>query len=177
MNKNLAVFLFALCPLIPAASRFAYGIRKIINKIDPSESGRYIELVCLSASATVFLIVLHGLFPSISVSLGIYIYLSALSYLLLKSIEVFTLKERSFLPIPVFIPILLVFSGIREIIGFGTISVPVPTGLLIVSLLPDFQSYGLGFLGTAGGALILLGLFAWFVKFLSRRITTFKRNA
>ena len=70
MKKNTAVFLFALCPLIPAASRLAYGIvlgfeliwifligivfREIVRKIDAGKASPYVELACIAGSATIF---------------------------------------------------------------------------------------------------------------------------
>ena len=191
MKKNSLIFLFALCPLIPAASHFAYGLvlsadiawlflsgllfSELVKKIAPGEAGPYIELVCLGASATVFLLVLQGIFPVLSVSLGLYVYITAFSYVLLSSIDSFSLHDRKFLPVVPFIPVLLVFSLCREILGFGTVSLPLPSGMLEITVVPGFAEYGIGFWGTAGGALILLGIFSWLAKYLRRTAASKKR--
>ncbi len=192
MKKHTIVFLFALCPLIPAASRFSYGLilcfaliwlflsgllfRELIKKIVPDDAGFYLELVCIAASATVFYQVLEAVFPVLAVSLGLYIFISSFSYLVITSIDRFSADKESFLPIVSFFPILLVFSLIREIFGFGTISFPVPSGFIEFTVLPYFEQYGLGFWGTAGGALILIGIFSWLVKYVNRRASIVKRN-
>ena len=193
MNKNIAVFLFALCPLIPAASQFSYGIilsfsllwlfftgilmKKLIVKIAPANTAPYIELVGIAGFSTIFFLVLQGFYPVLAVSLGLYIYISSFSYVLLSSIASFPPQTQASLSIMPFIPILLGFSLLREILGFGTVSVPIPSGSLAFIVLPDFNSYGLGFWGTAGGALILLGIFAWFVQFLNRKKEIIQRNS
>jgi len=193
MKKNSLIFLFALCPLIPAASHLAYGIilavdlawlflsgllfSELVKKIAPGEAGPYIELVCLGASATVFFLVFQGLFPVLSVSLGLYLYIVAFTYVLLSSIDSFSLHDRNFLPVVPFIPILLLFSLVRELLGFGTVSLPTRTGLLEIRVLPGFADYGIGFWGTAGGALILLGIFSWLAKYLRRKAASTKRNS
>ncbi len=193
MKKNAIIFLFALCPLIPVASHLAYGIilaadliwlffsglliSELVKKISPGEAGPYIELTCLGASASIFFLVLQGLFPILSVSLGLYVYIVAFSYVLLSSIDSFSFHDWNFLPIVPFIPVLLLFSLVRELLGFGTISIPVRTGLFELRVLGEFAEYGIGFWGTAGGALILLGIFSWLAKYLRRKATTTKRNS
>jgi len=193
MKKNTAVFLFALCPLIPVASRLAYGIilgfeliwifligvvfREIVRKIKTGKASTYIELVCIAGSATVFSFILQWFSPTLFISLGLYIYLTAFSYLLLLSIDFFSIEKNNFLPVVPFIPFLIFFSCLREILGTGTISLPVPNGILEISILPFFNLYGISFWGTSGGALILLGIFGWASKYLHRRISNFRRSA
>ena len=193
MKKNAVVFLFALCPLVPATARFAYGIilclatcwyfftgilfRTLVKKINVGEAGPYIELVCLASSATLFYLVLQGFFPILSVSLGLYVFISAFSYLLLIGIESFSTDTVSTNPLIPFIPVLVFFSAIREILGFGTLSIPVPAGLHEIVIFHEFATWGLGFWSTSGGALILLGFLAWFFKYVNRRISSFRRNA
>lgn len=185
MKKNTIVFLIALCPLIPAASRFSYGLvlcfaliwlfvsgvifRELIKLIVPGESWLFFELVCLGGSASVFFLVLQGFYPILSLSLDIYIYFIAFSLVLVTSIERFSTSSQSFIPILYFCPMLLLFSVLREILGFGTISVPVASGFIEFSVLPYFEKYGLGFWGTNGGALILIGIFAWIVMVLNKK--------
>jgi Na+-translocating ferredoxin:NAD+ oxidoreductase RnfE subunit len=193
MKKNSAVFLFALCPLIPAASRLAYGIvlgfeliwifligivfREIVRKMNAAKASPYIELACIAGSATIFSFILQWFSPTIFISLGLYAYLTAFSYLLLLSIDYFSIEKNNFLPVVPFIPFVIVFSCLREILGTGTISLPYPKGILEITVLPFFSSFGLSFWGTSGGALILLGIFGWASKYLNRRISNFRRSA
>lgn len=193
MKKNTAVLLLALCPLVPAASRLAYGIilslsivwlfllgiffREVVRKIDAGKAGPYIELSCLAGSATVFTLLLQIFFPVLYVSLGFYVYLSAFSCVLLASIDLFSARDLKYLPVLPFIPLLLFFSCVRELLGNGTISVPVFTGILELTVFPEFSYWGLGFWGTSGGAIILLGIFTWLAKFIQRRVSSHRRNA
>jgi Na+-translocating ferredoxin:NAD+ oxidoreductase RnfE subunit len=191
-NKSI-VFLFALCPLVPAASRFAYGlilafafiayflfgllIRELVRKFNLGEASPYVELVCLAGIATGYYLSLQSFFPILAVSLGLYVFLSAFSYLLLVSVDYFSTKSRAFMPIIPFIPFILVFSLFRELLGSGSVSFPVASGLYEIPVLPYFDGIGLGFWGTSGGALILLGAFAWLLRFIGRRVSSLRRNA
>jgi len=193
MKRNPVVFLFSLCPLIPAASRLAYGLilgiallwyflsglifREMIRKMQPGDSGPFLELICLAGSATLYQTALQFLFPVLSVSLFLYVYLSALSYLLLLSIDSFPVPAGQFIPVVAFVPLLILFSAFREFMGSGTISLPVPGGLHEILVFPGFSDWGLAFWGTAGGALILLGIMAAIAKLVRRRLAGFRRNA
>lgn len=190
MKKNTVSFLFALCPLVPAASRFGYGIilcltmiwlfitglllRELVKKIDPDGGSSYIELACVGGSATFFFLVLQGLFPILSISLGLYVYLCAFSFLILTSVDSFSMQSSTELPLVSFIPVLLILSAVRELFSYGTLSVPVPNGLFEIALIPNYASLSIGFWGTAGGSLILLGGSVWLIQFLRRRSATFR---
>lgn len=193
MKKNAVLFLFALCPLVPATGRFAYGIviavaffflylcgigfRNLVSRFAPGPDSLYIELVCLAAAATVFQLILRGLSPVLAASLELSIFLTAFSCILLVSIDHFSPETESFMPVVSFIPLVLVFSAVRELAGFGTISIPTAKGLAVFSALPVQGSAGFAFLGTAGGALILLGVLAWITKYLNRRKQSAERKA
>ena len=184
MKRHSVVFLLALCPLIPAAVRLGYGLilcaafiwlflagllfREVVRKINPGEAGPYIELVCIGAAATLFNLVFQWLFPVLFVSLSFYVYLTAFSFILLVSIDFGSLKKRTLNPVLPFIPLLLAFSAIRELLGYGTLSLPTREGLAEIAVLPSFSLYGLGFWGTAGGAFILLGIIAWVFRLIQR---------
>lgn len=192
MKKRPAIFLFALCPLVPAASRLSYGLilslamlwmlawgfvfREIVRRMNAGRAGLYIEFTCLAGSATVFTMLLQLFSPVLALALGFYVFLAAFSGILLVSIDFFSVKGKSFLPVLPFIPFLVVFSCIREIAGTGTISFPSPDGITELNVIPAFDTYGLGFWGTSCGALILLGIFAWIVKFSRRRIASYRRT-
>lgn len=193
MKKNTVIFLFALCPLVPVSSRLVYALvialalcwyfiagvafRELVRKLDIGTAGPTMELVSLAFSATVYYLLLQWLIPVLSVSLGLYVFVSAFSYLLLLGIDTFSSDSIESVPLMQFIPTLIFFSAIRELLGFGTVSIPSTDGAMIITVLPGFEFYGLGFWRTTGGALILLGIIAWAVKYLHRRITAFRRNA
>lgn len=193
MKKNPVIFLFALCPLVPVSARFGYALvmalalcwyfltgiafRELVKKLDLSSAGPTVELVALAFSATAYYLILRWLIPTLAVSLGLYVFVSAFSYLLLLGIDTFSSESLESIPLLQFVPTLIFFSAIRELLGFGTISLPVPEGLMIVPVLPGFSSYGIRFWGTTGGAFILLGVLAWAAKYFHRRIAAYRRNA
>lgn len=199
MRRTTISFIFALFPLLPVSSRTGYALiisialvfyfaagvlfREYVRWTQTGKPGLWIELTALAAAATLFLIFLSSLFPVIAISLSFYILLSSLSYILLVSIDRFTpgaddsnVTDR-FLPLVTFIPFLLGFSVFRELIGFGTLSLPAAGGLRIFPILPYFNMYGVQFLGTSGGALVLLGMITWLVKYITRRIGNLRRSS
>ncbi len=193
MKNSTAIFLFALCPLVPVSSRFAYALviaiaiswyfvsglafRELVKKLSLASSGPTVELACLAFSATVFHLALQWVSPVLSVTLGLYTFLAAFSYLLLYGIDTFTSGTLESVPLLQFIPTLVLFSAARELLGFGTLSVPTTKGIAFVFALPGFDSYGVGFWASTGGAFILLGILAWAIKYLHRRVSAFRRNS
>jgi Na+-translocating ferredoxin:NAD+ oxidoreductase RnfE subunit len=192
MKKNTAVFLFALCPLVPAASNLAYGIvlaaaciwllcwglifREIVRLINAGNAGPFVELACLAGSATLFNLLLQLFFPVLAISLSLYVYLSAFSCVLLVSIDNYSFNSGKFVPVFPFVPVLLGFSAFRELLGHGTISFPVPSGITHLDVFPAFEYWGIGFWGTSAGALILLGILVYAVTFIDRKASGRKRN-
>lgn len=192
MKKKAAVFLFSLCPLVPAASTLANGIvlsaavvwlfvfglafREIIRRIAAGSAGPYLELTCLAGSATLFNIVLQLFFPLISVSLSLFAYLSAFSCVLLVSIDNYAYNSGKFAPVFGFIPVILCFSAMRELAGQGSVSLPTPSGIARFVVFPAFDRWGIGFWGTSAGALLMLGTLVCAVTFMDRRESAKKRN-
>jgi len=192
MKKNTVVFLFALCPLVPVSARFAYALilalamcwyflsglvfRELARRLEIGAAGLTVELVTLAGSATLYYLCLAFFSPVLSVSLGLYCFVAAFSYLLLLGIDTFISSDTASVPLIPFIPLLVLFSAFREILGYGTLSLPVSSGLLVIPVLPNFSVYGLGFWGTTGGAFILLAFVAWAAKYYQRRAAAFRRN-
>jgi len=182
MKSKLSLFLFSLCPLIPATSRFAYGIilsvallfyygsgllvKELVKRIHTSYFSQIFELAGLAGTAALFSGILSGVYPLLGLSLELYIYLSAFSYLLLTNIASNNHDPDSFSPIILFIPLLVVFSAVREVLGLGTISLPVFSGLYEFVVIPADNAWIIRVLGTGGGALLLAGIFSFVLKVL-----------
>lgn len=183
MKKNNGLFLFSLCPLIPATSHLAYGLiltasilvfyaagllfRELIRRIKPGEAGPAIELLCLAGTAMILSAALEGAYPVIALALKPYLYVSAFSFIVLVSVDSFSLRSRQGPPIVPFIPTLVIFSALREAVGNGTVSLPSPAGIVEFSVLPPGADASIvAFWGTAGGALILAGVFSWLYRVL-----------
>lgn len=187
MKKNNGLFLFSLCPLIPATSRLAYGLvltvvilvfygagllfRELIRRMRPGTAGPAIELLCLACTAMLLTVTLEGLYPIIAIAITPYIYVSAFSFIVLVSVDSFSLRSRQRPPILPFIPTLMVFSALREMVGNGTVSLPSAAGIVEFSLLqPGTDFKIIAFWGTAGGALVLAGVCSWLYRVLVSRI-------
>ncbi len=182
MKRNTGLFLFALCPLIPATAKFSYSLimavalvfffftgllfREIIKRIDGGSSGSLLELACLAGSSSFFVSALHAAYPVLAVTLEMYVYVTAFSFVLLLSVDSFSYRSINVPPVIAFIPIMIGFAAIRELIGCGVISLPTPSGIVE---LPVFERFGFSvvrFWGTTGGALILAGFFTWLFRLL-----------
>lgn len=180
MKKKSTVFVLALCPLLPVSAQFANSliialallvyflsgllIRHIFSRINFEFSTFFFELTALSFSSALFYQILFLVFPLLAISLDLYIFISAISYILLVSIDSYQSKGFSFSPMFQFLPLFLLFSFLREILGKGTISLPTSLGILEFSVIPFFNTIGLGFWSSISGAFILLGFLTWIYK-------------
>lgn len=70
----------------------------------------------------------------------------------------------------------LVFFFCREIIAFGTISIPAPKGLIFLRLFEPHENYGGFFLATIPGTLFSLGVLFVIFAFFNRKILIFRRR-
>ncbi len=190
MKKSSILILFALCPLVPAAGRFAHALilaaavilifsagllfREISRQLNFGRFGPVLEMTALAATASLFSLLLSALFPLLQLTLGIYIFLTAFSYLVLISIDNFSGRDITFFLILPFIPGILFFGLIRELLGFGTISLPHYSGLIEIQVLPAMTGNGIGFWGTSAAALILLALLLALTRFVTRKLAVYK---
>jgi|GEM_PF-239658 len=183
-NKSMTIFMLGLCPLIPAAANFAYGLilactvwilffsgllAGIIT--DALEIGKanqsqqkikyFFVKIFIIAAAAFFNFLLQGLFPIVQGPLQIYIYITGFSYIIVLSLENYYSNVES-LEFPAGYSILiLIISFLREFFAFGTVSLPSSSGFASLKF-PYFSvNPPMRFLGTAAGAFILLGLASW----------------
>lgn len=192
MKRGNVIFLFALFPLVPVSGNLAYAavvslgllwffasglvFRFIVARVDLGTAGPAAELVGLGGAAAIYLQLLRFYSPILALALGFYVFLSAFTFLLLVSIDGFGAGKSHHVPVIRFIPFFIAFSALREILSFGSLSLPVREGLLSFSIPYLGEAYRLGFWGTSGGALILLGTITWLFKFLNRRTSSYRRN-
>lgn len=182
MKRNTGLFLFALCPLIPATAKFSYAIviaaalvffffmgllfREVVKSLDSGKSGPLLELACLAGSSALFVAVLYTVYPILAITLEMYVYVTAFSFLLLLSVDSFSYKSINVPPVIAFVPILLSFAAVRELIGCGVISLPTPSGMMELNVFERMGFSVVRFWGTTGGALILAGFFTWLFRLL-----------
>ncbi len=182
MKRNSGLFLFALCPLIPATSRLAYALvmagamvfyyltgiicREAIRRIEGLNSGNILELVCLAGASALYSSILRALYPLLATSLELYVYAAAFSFLLLLSIDSFNHTAMKMPQIIVFVPVFISFAGLRELIGCGTVSLPSPSGLIEIDVFGRIGFSVIRFWGTTAGALLLAGFFTWLFRLL-----------
>lgn len=183
-NKKLMVFVLGLCPIIPAASNFAYGFVLVfclwlifflgllgnfaakLIKINRFQA-LFVSLFMIMGTALINSF-LEGILPIIHGAIQIYIYILAFSYIVFLSLKNYYEDSES-LDIPIWYScLLLLISALRELFAFGSISFPVFSGFLSLRF-PYFSEHPpFRFLGTAAGALILLGAIIWFYFSISK---------
>ena len=172
------IFFLGLCPFIPLTSHVAEGLIFIGEFWLLFAAGmaggwivRYFKikkqpllLVYLTMfMATVLYVQAVGcLFPVPVMTVEVYLYIAPLSYILAISIDNGQTK-RDWSGLPLAYSLLLFgVSVVRELCVFGTISLPAPTGLWSIRIIPG--QLPLQFWGSTAGILILLGIGLWLFR-------------
>ena len=188
VNKKISysgIVILSLCPVIPAATRFGYGIylavgvlwiflfsliSRFVSKQMRIESfSTLIEAVIMLSSTILFEQIANFIIPVLVSTLSIYLYLETFIGILVMSIcskeygvsrngtfgEVF--KEYIFVVFK-FAIYVLIFSLVRELFGYGTISFPNTTGIMVVQLIPGVTASLFRYLVSTGGGLLLVGV-------------------
>ncbi|AIN94326.1 hypothetical protein H0R90_00325 [Treponema putidum] len=176
-DKKLTVFLFGLCPIIPAASNFAYGIILAVSLwiifflgLLGNYAGKLIDInrfssvfvsIFMITGTVLFNTLLEGILPIIYGPIQIYTYILTFSYIIFLGLKQYY-EESESLDVPIWYSVLiLLVSALREFFAFGSISFPVSSGFFSLRL-PYFASHPpFRFLGTTAGAFIILGLIIW----------------
>ena len=170
-NKSI-IFFLGLCPIIPLAAHFADSLIFIMEfwllfaagilskllikhfKIDKFSQGIfYLDIMLATA---LYAQIIGVIFPVIAISLERYIYIAAFSYILIISIGMYDSSRYPF-ELPIRYSILLaIVSILRELVVFGTVSLPVRSGLFSITLIPS--PLPLKFWGSSAGILMMLGI-------------------
>lgn len=175
MRKNTIVFVLGLSPLIAASSHFAYGILTAFSVwvvFFSSIGAKFIlELIAVKKYEKIFtdilffsFIVLYAsvlriFFPLLFISIEIYIYLLAISYIMFISVQDYYAYSAVEIPL-IYSLTALALSLVREITAFGSISLPSAGGFLFLNIFElAGVSSSLRFFGSSAGALVVLGIF------------------
>lgn len=178
MVSKSIIFFLGLCPIIPLIAHFAEGLifiaefwllfgvgvlsKMLITYFKIDKTAQVITYINLMLAAALYAQAVGVVFPVIAVSLERYIYITAFSYILIISIGMYD-SSRYPLELPVTYTLLLaVVSILREIVVFGTLSLPAPSGLFSITLLPF--TLPLKFWGSNAGVLMLLGIALWLFR-------------
>lgn len=156
-NKEITLFITAsLSVLIPTNGRLGYGvflilavlffclanllIRKGLESLDLAPYTDIFSLICLIMLVVFFKLILMLLFPLQAFVLSFSLYLAALSsiaikYTLVQSSDVLTTDlKKNIISILSFCLFSLFFYFIRDYLGYGTITFPTSTGILVKDL-------------------------------------------
>ena len=178
MVSKSIIFFLGLCPIISLIAHFAEGLifiaefwllfgvgvlsKMLITYFKIDKTAQVITYINLMLAAALYAQAVGVVFPVIAVSLERYIYITAFSYILIISIGMYD-SSRYPLELPITYSLLLaVISILRELIVFGTVSLPTPSGLFSITLLP--LKLPLKFWGSSAGVLMLLGLSLWLFR-------------
>ena len=176
-NKSI-VFFLGLCPIIPIVAHFAEGIifvaefwllfavgilsKMLINYFKIDKLPQVIIYINIILAAALYTQIAGILFPVMAISLERYLYMAAFSYILIISLGKYDASQYP-LELPVTYSILLTaVSILRELIFFGTLSLPTRSGLFSLTLIP--LSLPLKFWGSSAGTLMLLGVALWLFR-------------
>jgi putative membrane protein len=178
MKKNSLIFILGLLPLVPCSSHFGYGLlltaelwllffayllsQQICELIYiKSEIGkRMFTCLFVMACTTVFSLTASLIFPVAELALRFYIYVTAVSYILILCVAEYDEDYQSFSLIVFYTVFFLLFSLLREIMYFGSVSFLIPSGLFSLTIIPEaFLAFR--FFGTNAGAFFLLAVSLW----------------
>lgn len=194
MKKNslLIYTTVSLGLLIPLAGRLAYGIiailllnlltmvssmvNGIVKKNDMGPYGSALNCISLVGVTLIFKQLLTLYSPILSLTMGFNLYLIAASSLLAGFIN--SSAHQNFVRqfhdnmkfVGRFSILVLIFFLVRDIVAYGTITLPARTGLFVVRLFPLTEYTMIGsFFGTIPGALILVAIVIILFSFIGRK--------
>ncbi len=176
-DQESLIFIFGMCPLIPASSNFAYGIvmavmvwlvffsgilgNLLVKIFKIQKASKFFVSFFVISLTSVFNFLLQGMFPVIQGAIQLYIYILSFSYVIFLCLEDYYSNVES-LEFPARYSILfLIISAFRELFSFGAISLPAPSGFLSFKVLFFLENPPFRFFGSNAGALILLGIALW----------------
>ena len=178
MINTSVIFFLGLCPLIPLAARVADGLlfigefwclfaagragRWAISYFKIKKHSPLLVYLIILLAAGLYVQAVGCLFPVPVMTREAYLYIAALSYILSISIGKYQTTGDS-LGLPLAYSLLLLgVSVIREVLAFGTLSLPTPAGLWSIRIMPGRES--LQFWGSTAGILMLLGIGLWLFR-------------
>lgn len=206
MNNKLSnsmIVVLLLCPLVPGTGRFAYSLylalalafilffalisRYLVLKSGFRETGHYVTLLLVASGAVIFHKIMCFFLPVLAYTLEFYVYLSAFSGLVLfflysrESEAAFSgdFKEilcSGLLVTLKFLILFLLFGVLREIAGYGSLSVPVFSGIKVVSLLPVIDFPLFRFAASTGGGLVVSAIMICIFRYSYVRYESEKRK-
>lgn len=187
----------ALSILIPFPPRFAYGIIAIILLNLLIYSGFLVKFLAeklhlekMISSILVFsTIAVTGIFkqiltfyaPSIAFTAGFALYMTAFSsYIYGNVLDTVGLPPKEHLirtskRTLLFSALLLLFFLLRDIIAFGSITLPAPKGIKVIALFKIGEFYPLHFVASIPGTLIILGLIFALFSYINRKLMILRR--
>lgn len=178
MKRISLIFILGLMPLLPCSSHFAYALlmaaeiwllffasllAKVISSflVIKTKIGKEIfENLFVVATSIIFSLMASLLFPITELSLRFYIYLTAVSYILVLSVDEYIKAYQSFSLCGFYTAFFLGFAFLRELLFFGSISFLTTTDLFLLKIIPD-KFLIFSFLGTNAGAFFLLAFLMW----------------
>ena len=187
MTKK-SVFLFILCssPLLPAFSRFSYGLVFAIDfcllflallgarRSFPlcalkKEWVFAVEIVALLLVSELYAALVKLILPIEAFALDFFICLAPFAYFLFDSLLSKCSKAEDAMLIPVLTAVAYptALSLFRELAYFGAISFPAVGGAFLVQLIPQKALAFTRFFGSLPGSLIALGLLLWLMDALA----------
>ncbi len=203
-NKDTFFIISALCVLVPVTGRFAYGIimavalnwlmlwgtlmKVLIKKLDLKEFGSFALIIVLVSCVMLFSMLLSLFSPVLALAMGFSLYMTVFSAFILGAVfnpedkkiiqtsGVAAVLKQNMKKSALFSVLLLVFYFLRDILGYGTITLPVMSGLWEKNIIYWSSQQFSVFWGSTGGAYILLGVILGVCSLITRK-TAIAREA
>jgi Na+-transporting NADH:ubiquinone oxidoreductase subunit NqrD len=191
-----------LAVLVPVPGRLAYGIITILLLIWVMTVGSLLKIVIqrlrledfeqittvavLAALVVIFRQFLTLFSPVISLTMSFSVYIIGFSSVVIGGlfssfgedtpVSLSRLLHRNIKTVLNLIPPMLAFYALRDILGYGTLTLPATSHLLEWKIMHIADADGIGFWGTAGGAFILLGIYLGIYLFCTRKLRIAERS-
>ncbi|MCM1320740.1 MAG: hypothetical protein NC041_04265 [Bacteroides sp.] len=192
----------ALSFLVPSPGRLAYGIVMIvfvnlivllgtlsaagISRLRMGDTGRVLQLLVLVMFSVLFKQLLALYSPVIALTLGFSLYLALMSSFMLGMLRVppcdnqpsalASELKNNFSQTGIFSCCAVVFYCVRDLIAFGSLTLPVPAGVFECCLFPVLRAHPSFFRNSIPFAVILLALSVMLASFISRKISFSERK-
>ena len=157
------------------------GLKFLMDFLKIEQFVSLILLFCATVFTILYKMLLNALCPVIALNCGFSIYLITFSSYLIGNLldtlgnEKFLHLKRTAVRVSVFSLCVLFFFLLRDIIAYGTITLPAKYGLKVLQLFSPSEKYFGYFLATIPGSLIVFGLVFCLFAHINHKYTILKR--
>lgn len=161
----------------------ATSISKLLYVLDLEEFRDFLMMIAIIFVVVFFKQLLILFSPLLAMTLGYVLFLPALSTFVIGSLKIgnntfITILKRNIYNTLVFSSLCIVFFLLRDVLGYGTITLPstMPLGFFSIRLLVSSSILPATFWATIPGALVLSAIMLWLLSFCRKHIYILRRS-